>query len=202
MAMFCARAATIECEANQRCCTGTMGRWSSVSACTTAKTAECQPAFDGVAFRDGRVRYDAEAAGDILANVQAMTADCGEIQIGDDALRTVFIGTLTNGADCSAVGDDFSPTLACSPGLQCDFDFVTRRGSCRTAAGAGASCEMNPCQDGLDCDFETMTCVAPLPDGSECTFGSDCASSFCDDASMCAPDPDGGADDYCDAEAA
>jgi len=133
----------------------------------------------------GRISYHGDLARRCVDTVSALS--CAQWS-GDDEYRrfpeclSVLEGTVMPGGACTTSGE-------CRGGT-CDINAGTA-GTCVARAGLGESCTTASCLAGLACQFDTNTCMNPLPDGSPCLYNSDCANGFCEtDASgaqMCAP---------------
>ena len=191
---FCDRAAPIICEANLRCCMDATMRYTDAGSCVAAQTPMCEAVFSGAAFRDGRIIWNAEAAGDLIAEFQSAAASCRPTEEAD--IQAVVTGTVPAGGDCQPTESDFSPALACAPGLRCTFS--SSGATCQRAITAGGTCgDGLSCADGLFCN-DMSVCEAERPNGAACTFSSECQSFECTD-SVCVPDPDepSGGNDYC-----
>lgn len=170
---FCAELFRVRCEANQRCCQGE-GRDPSLAECLSrTPLSSC---YGGVAFDDGRVRFDGAAAAAILGGIEASASRCEQ----EPPKRDPTIGTLGEGQDCSAVGADFSPFYACAPGLYC-VGSETGPAVCRAFAPVGDSCLSRRCELLAFCDA-TGRCRGPAALGEACGESvAVCAEGHCSD---------------------
>lgn len=170
---FCRERVRLECEANQRCCNEAARRYPSEAACVDARfDPDC---LTGVAFDDGRARFDSARAASILAELRALTGACRR---GDGSRYEIpVVGTVRAGGDCSVSGSDNSPRYACEPGTYCSGEVT---GTCAPTARVGESCLERRCDERTTCSFRTNTCVGPVPLGSTCGEGGGiCAEGYC-----------------------
>ena len=166
----------------------------------------------------GAVQYDAQAAGDCLAQLKAHI-HCGNVGSATDipACLRVTVGTLAPGQPCQ------SDRECKTPGICTGFDMTTGQRVCETANGggaaavrgtSGAACNLS-CTDATDCtafvppgaDPNQLALVACYRvDGLACSggtcqplgaLGADCSGfSSCKDGLFCdghctAPHPNG-----------
>jgi hypothetical protein len=210
-AMFCDEFVDAMCDRVERCDCGT----AASTMCRTSFGAECggSGGFLGpevqARITAGTVRYDAAAAGRLVAGLRADTG-CGNpvTTLGwrfSDVLTFggVLTGTKAAGEACAASGDNPFGS-ECANGVCAEVSEGTNR--CIGFAGMGSACgrEMPilcanlsaPFTDFEDssvllrCDETTMQCAARLADGAMCSSREDCASQNCDasgETPMCAP---------------
>jgi hypothetical protein len=145
----------------------------------------------------GRMAYDAGAAGDCVASLEAIIGDCS---IGDDAnwptaCDAMLVGAVPEGGTCDdsdeCVGNldcrndrcTRMPTQGemCADGSCADDLYCRDDDRCHAYAAFGASCADSDvyCGDDLQCSSATDTC-APYP-----TVGQSCADTSCDDDLYC-----------------
>lgn len=168
---FCAELWRLRCEANLRCCSGE-GRYSSVADCLS----RARPCYDGVAFDDGRARFDGATAAEILRDLEAKATRC----LRALPWRNPTIGTLGEGGDCSAAGADSSPFYSCAPGLYCEGS-ESGRAVCKAYAPVGDSCLSRLCEPMAVCDA-TGRCRGSVALGEACGEGlAICAEGYCSD---------------------
>ena len=135
------------------------------------------PPDSPAAIAAGRIAYDGYRARLCLDAIAALPCE----QWGaDQQLRRfpdclyLYEGTIAPGGACAH-------TAECAEGT-CGTGGVA--GVCVANAKIGESCVSGSCQPELSCasdasGFPTV-CAIPLPDGSGCSYDSDCASTFCE----------------------
>ena len=149
---------------------------AGIGAEASGTVASYQAATDA-----GRLIYHGDRARRCLDTLQALP--CAQWG-GDEELRRfpdclhIFEGTVAAGG-------------ACEHSAECDdgfCDVASGTGICVAFSRMGESCTAGRCLPELACasdasGFPTV-CANPLPDGSPCSYDSDCASTFCE-ASVC-----------------
>lgn len=188
MAQFCGEFVRIQCEANQRCCTG-QGRFESIADCMSNVTfGWC---FTGAAFDDGRAEFDAARAREMLDEFADLSSRCLVF-----AAKTLPVrGNVGAGGDCTVVeGQDPSPYFSCVEGTYCSGGEGSPS-TCQNYLGLGQSCATGLCAPGTFCSSETTTCRMSQPIGGNCgELVADCAEGWCVDG-VCTDTPR--TDDYC-----
>ena len=91
--------------------------------------------------------------------------------------------TCTNGV-CSKLG---LTGASCTTLADCSLYYPCNSAAlqCQPWPKTGQSCTAL-CSDGSFCDSATFTCTAPLANGSACKSDDQCASTYCNDAKVCA----------------
>jgi hypothetical protein len=183
--------------------------YKSEAQCVSAVAAAQQTSLnEGLAT--GLVRYDATAVHRCLTDISnascaALLSNPGGVSVPPSCDR-VIPGALPTGAACEDLdfaceSHDCEETCApptcwpvlCPTGQYCDPGTV----ACVPGQAVGAKCFADDeCDPSIVC--RGGTCGAPLPDGSSCTKGTDCAHGACLSISAqtgvgtCgAPQPDG-----------
>ncbi|MBI5502214.1 MAG: hypothetical protein HY907_18365 [Deltaproteobacteria bacterium] len=208
---YCASYARIACDFGRRCdCL--MGFTEEM--CRSVMAAECTN--DVVTpVNEGRRSYDADAAGDCLAGLRTILADCNLDDVDYPmACETMLSGTTRAGGSCDEDGDCL-PVLECydnaciaAPvagepcvdGTYCPGDlFCADDERCAVLRGPGQPCPEGDgaCADGLYCDNRTATCSPYGGVGAECRHDNgSCADglycAFVD--GVCQPLPGDGGD--------
>src|SRR3569832_2346904 len=95
----------------------------------------------------------------------------------------VIGATCTNGV-CAKLG---LTGASCTTLADCSLYYPCNSGTlqCQPWPTTGQSCTAL-CSDGSFCDSATFTCTAPLANGSTCKSDDQCASTYCNDAKVCA----------------
>ena len=166
------------CKLIFECCPeGMRGTLTDLPTCEAALR---DIAGDGSALRSaveaGRIRWDAEAAGECLA-----AGTCGE---RPEACGRVRVPLVELGGTCSGNSECISG--ACALGTSV----------CVAPLAEGMVCDGTVgCEEGLRCD-ETGTCIRALANGEPCTSLIECQSGICEGTcrayrvdSICAPSP-------------
>jgi hypothetical protein len=105
------------------------------------------------------------------------TEACSDFFLNDQPMQCVVTGKLAMGAACGFSGQCATTFCAIPKGVAC--------GTCQPLPVAGASCATIGCGRGLECDNNTMTCVAPAGMGAQCSRAQPCGSGLsCVGASM------------------
>jgi hypothetical protein len=181
---FCAEWARAVCNNSEHCCesTGPLVHTNPV-VCWVAAGALCDAQMPyGTAVEDGRLRYDADEAGRIVAAIVKAGTKCRP----PPGFELPYYGTVEVGGDCTPGLADMSPTLACGDGTVCDVQggLTSARGMCTKSAGVGEPCEDGACNSSSYCD--QGTCRARKTDGALCGSEQECQSGMCVLAT-CAP---------------
>lgn len=186
---LCADFSVLACDAYLGCCDAATvtpedcrSRWASGCADLVGELAT-----------DPRTGYDARAAAEVLAELQAFGETCSlEVLVWRDSrsgLQRVLSGTVPGGGDCTPSNaldraayfscDDLDQ--ACFP--QAGVDTYT----CADRSEIGGSCSLYvpyACAEGLRCDGATVLtpglCAARLEDGQPCGSNQSCVSLYCD----------------------
>jgi len=116
---LCDLATEIHCAGAVGCCEAE-SPYGSVDECMAAASCEDRLAAirGSFLFADGIVSYDASAATTLLADLADATSHCGT-ESPALAFEAVFVGTLSEGEDCSPRDGSGAHLLACAPGLAC-----------------------------------------------------------------------------------
>jgi hypothetical protein len=176
---FCDAYATAACESLRRCECGHAPRCES-GGCS-------QEALDA-AIASGVLRYDAAAAGRVLAAFSSACFEDLPWEQTDLRAAGAVVGTRPAGTPC----DDFSTTLPVHVCAEiCDLDSE----QCVRRLSDGEPCEPGDspgCEDdgARRCDPSTRTCMALGEDGAPCTGGSQCRSGECVAPGSCGDAPD------------
>jgi hypothetical protein len=139
-----------------------------VATDVNTKIAGSQASIDA-----GRINYHGDLARRCVDTLGALS--CAQWS-GDDEYRrfpeclSILEGTVMPGGACTTSEE-------CRSG-SCDINAGTA-GTCVARAGLGESCATVSCLATLACQFDTNTCMNPLPDGSPCVYNSDCTNGFC-----------------------
>jgi hypothetical protein len=146
------------------------------------------PLKDSIAL--GRAEYDAAAAGDCVAALQAFTCDdyrSPRVALANSSCRPYIISKVGDGGPCL---HDYECTSDNCFGETNSLDGTHIDGACAPMPAAGESCDDN-CERGFYCGSTSgsggETCQATKPDGASCTFDRECTSERCDhDTDLCA----------------
>jgi hypothetical protein len=207
---YCDRYVEFACSTALRC--NCLSGYSE-ELCRSYLMPECENDIEEP-VRSGKMAYDEVEAGNCLAGLKSVAADCSTD--GDhepDACDRFLIGQLTVGQDCE---DDEE----CTPGLDC-YESVCRDlpkdgqaclefgtcasnhfcgtdNLCHTYRARGESCaDQAVCDDDLYCDNRTYTCESYLGANQSCAHASwSCGDDlYCSDLSTtCRPYPGQGGD--------
>ena len=166
---FCARAVPLLCSATIACC---MESTVTMEDCVAILMERCDQWHQHPAFDDGRLVFDADAAGAYIGLVEDAVSRC---TYPSDAIKVrdrMTTGTETERAQCSATAPE---TFVCASGYYCsalgEFFQCTRGDD----VPEGEPCAGNErCMLGLYCEDATATCAPALPDGSKCNEPDDC----------------------------
>lgn len=188
-ASFCQDWVTALCMKNQTCCTDATGRYATLADCVSAQRASCAlgegTAFVNVPGRGQLAYFDPSGAQAALTD--ARNPDCTAMRPTLDMVSPVLVrGTLHTGDDCSPVGGDLSPTVACAPGYRCALG-ATRTGAlngeCIPEGGPGALCYTQTCVAGYYCAIDAgasmgscMVLQGPL---ASCFHDYECLTQVC-----------------------
>jgi hypothetical protein len=203
--------ASLECDSLGSCCSVASFAFDSTN-CHAAETAQLKAELTDMLTP--AVRYDAQAAGDCLAELKGRTT-CGSTSPADDiaACDRIFTGTLAAGQACTMSAECASPAY-------CNRDGTTEQGVCTALAVSAAvrgklgdNCSMT-CDDATSCDtvvsadqsaaqvacyrsdslYCDLTCQKLKAIGETCEASDICQKGlFCDfDSRICtAPHPNG-----------
>ena len=187
LANYCSKYASMACGTAAKC--DCLPAGATVSLCENYVVDDCEGDVNDP-VEAGRFKFDANAAGNCVASLEAIIADCS---VGDDAnwpaaCDAMLVGAVPTGGTCDG-GDE------CTGDLECINDKCTRmptRGEtcvdgscaedlycrddnrCHAYAGLGVSCAASDvyCGDDLHCSSVNDTC-APYPtQGQSCAVGS------------------------------
>lgn len=180
---FCGLADQIYCAGAVGCCSGADVVYGSVEECLQA--TRCEMGLGGVLagplVQNGELKYDADAAGNYLRDLEAAVSQCGHHP--DSVTRPTFlIGTRDVNADCAPQGDDIANTFTCKPGLVCapGIDAMTGEkiatcqaapppptdGDIGEACATGEDCRSGVCQSGkCAVDVSAEYCMKAPPNG-------------------------------------
>jgi hypothetical protein len=195
---LCERSTRIRCEANLDCCPDEDWVFDTIEACVSEEEAECAIYGDD-AFDDGRLTIDAAVADEMLDDLENEAAACADLPVSLELFDRLFVGTVTEGGDCTIHGADISPALACAQGLYCELTIgdATSPGTCRRIADLGETCRPGdflldgPCSAGSYCGGAgDPRCVPLEPVGAECETSDQCETDYCDGC-RCVEEPAG-----------
>jgi hypothetical protein len=151
--------------------------------------------FGVTAYKDsiakGRMEYDADAAGDCVAAIEALTcAQYGADEFPERGCRPYLIPKVENGGGCT---EDYECTSANCEGESTPLGEPATDGACAPMPVDGEACDDN-CAGELICDSRdnsgAKTCMPARANGTQCNVDSECESDFCDQAAdMCAVKP-------------
>lgn len=180
---------------------------------------QCESAYDNLlgllftpalksAVENGRADYDPKAAGDCLAQYNAVSCEEVAAAEGEMACAEIIIPLVEDGGECKQdfeckggtcdlSGDDGicrqlpgdgEPCLESEmDGFTfetCDEELVCIDGTCVAPKAEGADCASgSECQSGM-CDFQTSKCAPLKAEGEDCFYGGECASGACDEETM------------------
>lgn len=179
-AAFCADVSVATCNAFASCCN------LSVDACEVADEAQCMKS--GPHLSEAGQQFNSASAQACIAGIPSLITGCAVVpssspqyQATEQACRSVIVGTLPIGSDCS------SGICASQPGsvVYCSSD---PSGSSRCTAAPllhqGDACDFTTqrdCASGLYCDINgTMGQCVPLKDvGATCSRPIECTSQIC-----------------------
>jgi hypothetical protein len=153
---------------------------------------ECETAFNGI-IDDARTGYNPNTAGERLAELQAMAAECdpaiGPWAFSQEGLFSVLEGTVAAGGDCTPTdvvdNPDYAALLSCADDTTCrlSISLAGLKGKCGAPSGVGGSCWTElECAADLYCDGTDITggdCVARQPNSSACGNDTQCQSLTC-----------------------
>jgi hypothetical protein len=193
------------CAGFQACC-NSKGFPFSASACDSNLRSQ----FSGSTICSGLSVYNAQAAGDCLAQLQAALSNCSSENAAAPACKDVCVGTVPAGSTCTLDTDCARPTggdVHCVTTSASDTTrvcVVTPRGTlgsgcnstCTQSADGSEICSVmgvavgSPVPtgdatcytgDGLYCSTADFSCHAIAAVGGSCTSFDGCASgSYCD----------------------
>ena len=135
-------------------------------------------------IEQGRMIYDAAAAGDCVAAIEdASCAEYGSSQLASmSACRPFLLPQVADGGGCT---QDYECTSDNCEGATNPIDGPSTDGACAPMPGDGEACDEN-CADGLYCDGDVCAPLGAI--GDACNVRSACASDYCA-ANMCAEKP-------------
>lgn len=199
---FCAEVVAVFCTGNADCCMDATARYADADECAIAERARCTLGT-GSAFLGSppRVRFDVVAADAYLTELREAVATCAPPPSLD--AYEFFEGTGLPGTDCSPLGADLSPIVACAPGARCLLAASpsgTLSGTCVAETPVGAACVAETCVPGAFCelaaDGSAGECVAKRGEFEACRVARECLTGECFDGLCRQPmDPAGGG--YC-----
>jgi hypothetical protein len=167
------------------------------------------------AVEAGRMAYDADLAGKCLRLIR--TAECADVEgifeNMSEECENVFSGLVAQDGDCyqeeeCAGGLYCDETVSECPGQcqpyqglgdtcddssECDPDAADcnwQEGVCVELVGTGENCDYVDCAAGLVCDHNSKpaVCLAPAPEGSDCTSSRGCLGGLqCVDGKCAGP---------------
>ncbi len=204
---FPSEAARADCRLLFACCTP--AEIGGIWAPGVTTEAECIASYESYLRSEalalqphldlGRLSWDASAAGDCIAAIDA--ARCPDLFGASDVLAGVLVQpTGRSASSVPACGRRLVGHVALA--AQCDFDAECTSGLCPDDTVGPRACTALPaegetcttrCRDGLYCDSRIADprCRVPGPDGSACTPGLDeaCAGGSTCNGGTCGPRP-------------
>lgn len=194
---YCDRYAQMTCDVARTCdCLAGTGHATCVTYQTVACREDVEPPVE-----EGRRRWDAAAAGQCLAELEAIAADCSlSDAYWPEACDAMEVGIVPANGACES-DRDCAGGLACAGGVcrtlpgdgePCDAeygcadeDFCGDDGLCHAYRGPGGACPegSRACADELTCNPSTETCEPYRGEGESCAD----APSACDSELGCAP---------------
>jgi hypothetical protein len=151
--------------------------------------AECEQAFASLgaflsqtyqtSINEGRITYDATAAGDCLATIRAMS--CPDYAAHQHDSSPTEEGCMQFAIPNVDVGGACSQDYECKTN-NCQFGSSGNDGVCQDMPTQGQACSGN-CAQGLYCDLDPVSgmdvCMTNKADGAACTFNNQCSSGNC-----------------------
>jgi|GEM_PF-2065794 len=166
------------CQLTTGCCAAA-GYGSDMATCRTliASVKGLSNELDGVSagvVTGPNVTYNDAAATQCLTGIQGL--GCSNMAAAGykstlQSCFAVYQGKLAAGAACTA-------SIECAPGNFCDAG--SRRCAALRAVGAACTASDQCSYRGAGATCADGQCVPPLPDGSLCSAGLECASGLCD----------------------
>jgi len=202
--MLCAQLASLQCGAEQGCCTSP-GR--DLETCQKAVSEQCAQSLylDDIARNDS-AGFDMEQASTVFLQfaqrLDACDLDVVHWNTGPEGLRSIFRGTIEAGQSCkpaqvltsdratqaAALVSCRNPeTTACLP------QTLLGEWTCTLKGPAGASCLTDDnCQEDAYCSNPEQSplgeCQLRAPDGTGCSAAAQCAALFCVSGECESPD--------------
>ena len=187
---FCDEWVTAYCEGNRDCCSVDEDTYADVDSCKAAQRARCSLGA-GTAFTGSPplASFDSGEGSRALTDLrEAATAGTCSTPPTLDAYALV-IGTLELGANCSPVGGDFSPIVACAPNSRCLLSASrtgTLTGHCVRESNDGDPCVVETCVPGFYCSGagdptagDVGLCAERKGDGDACISANECRAGLC-----------------------
>lgn len=224
---FCPGLALELCTGVRDCCASAS---TSLDACVESESERCERdvllggtviAIGGIEIvtgagdvaQDGRIAFDTQAAGEVVADARSAAMACGAVDYpafgtvhdavredetslacldDEECERGFYCSDLTvrgRIGTCVRLPEADQPcTGVCADGLIC---FEADEGGVRTCVpprAQGLSCEDDgECARGLHCDLST--CSSNKADGQACRRGAECTSAYCAGGTVCAEAP-------------
>jgi len=189
---LCAEVVGLECDAHLRCCDREASRYPSRGECVELLQTLCAQDLSGSAYVDGRIGFDAVV---YRERVSVMRAAAGSCDPGEgEQWAGIYTGTLGEGADCTPDVDagDYSPLLACRPGLACVVGQDGVRRACGPRSPEGQACVEVDCTGGTYCaeprsSRSPPVCRALEHSGTPCDAHGACEGGYCSESGECTP---------------
>jgi hypothetical protein len=171
----------------------------------TCKRSATEDFTNQVTYAEGKLKYDAAAAGECLSQYKAALAKCQlPTELTASACAGIFKGALATGAACNVRLNECAVGY-CQESLDASGNYV---GKCVADAGSGSApvpeggrCDISPnCAEGLYCTFDSL-CAKTIPLGGTCADYYACQKgTYCTSEGVCAAQHDsgpcGGATDF------
>lgn len=190
---FCDRFVEIFCNANQACCDG-VPHYSTLADCIDGLSVGCGMFYAGEAYDEGRIIWDANAAGNFIEEFRESAEACSDYYAYGSRILDMGVrrGTVGEYGDCTAAStSDYSGNLVCQPGLECT---MSESGGpvCRTPHATGACGPGEaPCSEGSYCradPFGGGNCEPLNPVGTTgCMSDGVCISDYCESETCANP---------------
>jgi hypothetical protein len=196
-AAFVASFAERYCALATQCCLQ-LGTESDAATCRSSVASVV--GSSAASLSSGRARFDAQAAADCLAQLDAFMASCSPPSERPAVCDRVVRGKLAAGAGC-ALDSDCEPAAGTT--TFCKAQDLSSQGVCvqQPPPVAGMGCDTTTCEADptLYCEHASGTCAARPGDGQVCSLEVPCApGTSCvgtaNGLSVCATDRPIGAD--------
>lgn len=182
VADLCSALVAVYCEARIACCPAAEGE--DVDQCRAERMRACQDVYGEVAA-DPQTGYDPEEAARVIAEGEALAAECDtdivEWFLTRDGLVRMLEGTIQENRTCSIFDATY---FACDKPLICKVQGLGTQ--CLDEAKKGDACATDyECKFPLQC--EDRECAEPIREGGACQSPLDCESLSCGAGMTCEP---------------